>query len=69
MWVVYLLPPDQPMSLGLYVVRLWYGGKATPEYEPFHHLDQARERIQEVGGSYCLDRAPGDPAVVVETWI
>jgi hypothetical protein len=62
-----MLPLDMPTRL--YAVRLWYGESPTDEYECFDQLTQARERIREVGGSYCLGRQPRDLPVIVEVWV
>lgn len=67
MWIVYMLPSDMPTRL--YTVRLWYGDNPTSEHECFDQLAQARDRIREVGGSYCIGRQPRDPPTVVEAWV
>lgn len=68
MWVVYKRPLDWPPHFS-HVVRLWYGEEKTDEAEGFSSLSLARQRIQEVGGSWPLHRSSVDDPAIVEVWI
>ena len=65
-WTVYRQPADFPHN---WVVRCWFGEIPDPHHALCHSLIEARQFIEQAGGSFCLHRQPGDAASIVESWI
>lgn len=66
MWVVTHTPKDMPQWP--YVARLWKDGAPIDTVICTESLGEMRRTLRGYGCELCMDRAPDDDPVIVETW-
>jgi hypothetical protein len=68
MWTIYDNPTDFP---GLYVARKWLVRNGKEEWTSTVITDANLQRLRDSlpAGLFCMNRAPGDDPVIVETWL